>query len=441
VAGLPALRIVSWNVQWGSPGGWTARLEFLRSLGADVVCLQEVHGNVEEHLEPLAMWARTTAPHVPPEWARRNRLVVAVAGTAEVKPLGEEVLDMADFPEVPDWLAARFACRAIAADIGWRGTRLRVGSFHATPAASRGVGERKPWFHTRIGQWAATWDGPWVFALDANTPGDDHPDLGRVSWCWPAVGDGPGEDRLLGVLAPHAGTDALRRVYQRDGFPAGHRPGSAWQASKHLASGPVRYDHVLVSPSVEVLSCDYVWPPDELSDHAAVVVDVALADKADGPSLPGRSWQRGTPHTEHPAAPSPAPALKEVTPRVLAADDPAWQAHSGGAGHDRPGWQPTDVEAARHVIAGLNPVARRALEILAAEPGRQISNDELAERSLAASTRGLASSLRTLRAPDLDRRLPLRWWRHAGRTLYAVHPDDAAVFAAALEGRDPDTEP
>ena len=181
--------------------------------------------------------------------------------------------------------------RHLAVDVLTPGSGLvRMMSAHATPGSSRGPGEqdvgaRKRWFHTHMARAVATWDGPFLFAVDANSPAAESLDWSGNRW-WMASQDwgGAGEDLLLGPegVRLHVGRDLWRDWLSS---PAGADdlakvPAEGPLARSHLTGGNwYRYDHLYGSPSVKVVHMEYRYDA-EVSDHAlvAAILEVAPPD-------------------------------------------------------------------------------------------------------------------------------------------------------------------
>ncbi len=158
------------------------------------------------------------------------------------------------------------------------GSPFLVLSLHATPGTDRDLGRHKSWFHAGVSRWLAAQTSPWLAGIDANTPRIDHADAALVEFHVPRTMEGPGEDELLGMSAPHRGRD-LFRVFLRDNpgrleHLRRHSPTGPLAVSHRLGSVGVRYDHVLATEEFSPLNVEYV-PAFDASDHAAVVADIS----------------------------------------------------------------------------------------------------------------------------------------------------------------------
>jgi hypothetical protein len=194
------LRIASLNLDWKSTREHRKRQhKVLRSGDFNLVLLQEARA---EDIQALIAsgdfdWSR----HSLGATARPGVLGVAVLGRGVV-PRELHQLTQADFMagnhELYDDLARWFHERHLAVDVDLAdGRTLRVLSAHATPGTSRGpgqpkrgVGTLKPWFHTRLADWIATWEPPFVFAIDANTPKSESLETNETEFHQPASNHG-----------------------------------------------------------------------------------------------------------------------------------------------------------------------------------------------------------------------------------------------------------
>ncbi|MFC4913906.1 DUF6416 domain-containing protein [Actinomadura gamaensis] len=123
-------------------------------------------------------------------------------------------------------------------------------------------------------------------------------------------------------------------------------------------------------------------------------------------------------------------------------DDPMWDDHSGGSGHDGPEWEPGDEDLARIYWEKLGDTpARDILLYLIRRPGQLVHRDELG-RELRLDPTGrkrlasvVASRLRPTGAANAatGRSFPFRWWKKQDGTRYAVKHQTAEVFEAALK--------
>jgi hypothetical protein len=285
------LRFASLNLWcFGTPEHRRAQERVLRGDTFELVAVQEAtRAKVARIAETGGFdWLRCSLP----ESVRDARLGVAVLGRGLPEPVGVDQLPAEAFvnDEVYPNLARWFHERHLAVDVPVGDDRiLRVGSFHATPGTSSGPGSpklgvgaaRKPWFHTILAEWVATWAGPYVFAIDANTPAVDSLDWEAGRFHVPAVNGGPGEDRLLGPpgVAAHEARD-LWRVWL--GQPAGRDDlaavpeGGPLARSHHTGNRWYRYDHIWASADVTPEQMAYRYDA-KVSDHALVTARLRIA--------------------------------------------------------------------------------------------------------------------------------------------------------------------
>jgi hypothetical protein len=235
-------------------------------------------------------WWRCSAEPVSPP----RTLAVAVVGSSRVTPGAQVQLSVDDFLQdhdgVPMYreLAHWYQERHLAVDLDIAvGTAIRVGAFHATPATSRGPGRlgvrgRKPWFHTRIADWVATWRSPYVFGIDANTPKHDALSWEETEFFWPSGRAGtPGEDFLVGPpgTVRHRARDLWREWLMSPAAVndlAQVPPGGPLARSHRLRSGGwFRYDQIWATDDVHVLGMRYDYDT-SCSDHALVTATVSV---------------------------------------------------------------------------------------------------------------------------------------------------------------------
>lgn len=126
-------------------------------------------------------------------------------------------------------------------------------------------------------------------------------------------------------------------------------------------------------------------------------------------------------------------------------DDPLWDDHDGGSGHDDPDWRPGDEDRALAYWEALDDKGRDVLRYLIRHRARPIHHGELvAELRLdpggtKRSANVMAGSLTRMGAANkaAGRRYPFRWW--AGRrwgdghgTRYGMKEGTAKIFDNAL---------
>jgi endonuclease/exonuclease/phosphatase family metal-dependent hydrolase len=251
------VRVVDWNLNGAT--GIERKLALLADLDWDVLLLQEVTASTWEALLSLGeagVWSR---PHLP-ELFRPPRYHSAV-----VVRNGWGLTDSGPVPDVPS------PERTITSVIARGAARIVVASLALPPGVAWGdAGKGRQ--ADRIASWLAARELPTIVGIDANTPRWDRPQLEDCVW-W-----NPQEPLLLGVDRRHDLRDAYRAVLdadpQRRAAIFTERPDGPLAVTHVRGRGAnrveCRYDHVLVSPEVEVLALDHVWD-DALeagSDHA-----------------------------------------------------------------------------------------------------------------------------------------------------------------------------
>jgi hypothetical protein len=279
---------VSWNVNWrATPAERRRQLEHITRWQPDLLLLQEVNARTLAAFETSFDWAVFALGPNPNDRHWRMRYGTAVLGRGHVELRNAHSVAPTWFalPEDASWKANRFTRRATCAEVRVANmAEFVVMSLHASPAAGA-IAEHKPWFHARIGAWLAEVDAPWLFGIDANTPGIDHPDQDRNEWCWPRTDAHPGEDELLGSLATHRGRDLLRDWLGRNSEEleriVAMRPRGPLAVSYRLRSGPVRYDHLWATEEFGVEEIRYDQESFDASDHAAIVADLAFAHRGE----------------------------------------------------------------------------------------------------------------------------------------------------------------
>jgi hypothetical protein len=277
---------------FGGPRRRAQQEEALAAASLDVVCLLEVNPkDIERFAEAsgFSWWRCSLGADV-----SGRPLAVAIAGSSRVTPRAAVQLSIDDFLQVHDGppiypeLARWYHERHLAVDIGLDGgAEIRVGAFHATPATSLGpghlgVGGRKPWFHTRIADWVATWRSPYLFGIDANTPRVDALAWAETEFFWPSGRAGtPGEAFLVGppdtvrhragdlwrewLINPAAVSD-LALVPPGGPLARSHRlPGGRW----------CRYDQMWATDDFQVVGMRYDYDI-SCSDHALVAATVSI---------------------------------------------------------------------------------------------------------------------------------------------------------------------
>jgi hypothetical protein len=289
----PPLRFGLLNLWcFGGPRRRAQQEAVLADAGLDVVCLLEVDPkDIERFAEAsgFSWWQCSLGADV-----SGRPLAVAIAGSSRVTPRAAVQLSIDDFLQVHDGppiyleLARWYHERHLAVDIDLGvGTEIRVGAFHATPATSRGpgrlgVGGRKPWFHTRIADWVATWPAPYLFAIDANTPRLDVLAWDETEFYWPSGRAGtPGEAFLVGPpdTVRHRARDLWREWLESPAAASDLAlvpPGGPLARSHRLRGGRwCRYDQMWATDALRVLNMSYEYDT-SCSDHALVTATVSI---------------------------------------------------------------------------------------------------------------------------------------------------------------------
>jgi exonuclease III len=252
------MRLITWNVA-GKVGRQPEQADALLGIGADVVALQEV----TVRTEPLWREALTAGGYrflehalarLPPKPTKR-RLAVLTAARSVLTPLTG--------PEVP-W-PERVLCCAVDG--------VEVINVHSPIAPSPELAKIRT--HEALAAYVrALTPAPRVLCGDLNTPRRELADGTLLTFAHDSNGRlrperGERWDRAERALVRDLGwTDAFRAVH---GY--GTRDAS-WTFSGDR--GGWRLDHVLVD-GLRVVACAYAheWRRAGLSDHSALVVDVA----------------------------------------------------------------------------------------------------------------------------------------------------------------------
>jgi endonuclease/exonuclease/phosphatase family metal-dependent hydrolase len=288
----PVVTVLTWNVA-GRLTRLDEQADRVVEHGPDVVCLQEVIPNA------LARWSRrleeagyaVAASTVAPDAPRVRRLGVLVAGRHPLAAVG--------WPAAVPWPE-----RLLAADVrppGWP-RPLRVVCLHAP--LSQSVDQAKVrTFEAVHASLAALPDGvPAILCGDLNTPQYEARDgtvqtfaQTRAGRLRPSRGERHDAAERMILGGPPGWRDAFRALH---GYEARDR---SWKTARHPG---YRLDHVLVSPGLTAVACDYDHSlrEDGLSDHSgmlATVVPASCGSADDGappslacpddPQLPTRS--------------------------------------------------------------------------------------------------------------------------------------------------------
>lgn len=116
-------------------------------------------------------------------------------------------------------------------------------------------------------------------------------------------------------------------------------------------------------------------------------------------------------------------------------DNPRWQQHTGGSGHEGAEWDPNDdLIRAQAFYSSVKGRARVILDLLIDHPGRPLSVTDIRAMTgeFFADSSAVAGSLAALSQPRQasERRYPFYWWR-GQPTQYAMKPGVAELFRRA----------
>jgi exonuclease III len=255
-----------WLLTWNVYGRVRLRPEQAAAVlaaEADVVALQEVTPTTvtgwTQDLKDAGYSVLTTAAGPRPEGRRRLGLIVASRTPLAATP-------PFDVPWPERVLAARTA-------------GLRVYNLHSP--VSESPGRVKVRTHEALHALLAKGRGPRVLCGDLNTPRRETPKGEVMTFARTSSGKlrpdrGARHDRaelaLIRGLEPHGWRDAFRSLH---GYAARDR---SWTWPN---GGGYRLDHVIVSRGIEVRRCEYlhVWREQGLSDHSALLAELAIADR------------------------------------------------------------------------------------------------------------------------------------------------------------------
>jgi endonuclease/exonuclease/phosphatase family metal-dependent hydrolase len=250
------MRIVSWNVA-GRRAKLPDQAAAVLGVGPDVVCLQEVTPNSLPEWRAQLAGAGFDAGVCPLDDAtppKPRRLGVLTAARTP--------LDRIDLPELP-WFE-----RAVAVDLGGA-TLLNVHSpISPSPHLAKVI------THETLYAWVRD-RAPAIVVGDLNTPRRDLEDGTVLTFAHTSRGTVRAERGERWVAAERALVQTLKLEHGwRDAFEGGFE--RTWQYPRF--QGGYRLDHCLVK-DVEVTARAYAhdWRLDGLSDHSAVVVDLAWA--------------------------------------------------------------------------------------------------------------------------------------------------------------------
>jgi exonuclease III len=251
------VQLLSWNVQ-GKLGRMPEQAARVASLAPDLVCLQEVTAKsapLWEHAFSELGLAHVFNPGPGPG----RRLSVMIAARA---PFAGESVPGVPWPE-----------RAITARFE---SGFELVGMHSPVSQTREY-VKVPTHEAVFAHLSAPASHPRALCGDLNTPRREHAD-GTV---WTFARDRYGrlreergerwdaaETALVRGLEPFGFRDAFRELH---GFDS-REPTWEWPRW----GGGWRLDHLIVSPEVEVASCEYAhdWRREGLSDHSALIAEL-----------------------------------------------------------------------------------------------------------------------------------------------------------------------
>lgn len=264
---MPAGRLLSWNVAGRVAANQERQIEALAAQPFDVLCLQEVTPTTR------ARWEQALADlglHVAiSEWAAEprgsRRLAVLIASRSPVA-----ALPALDLP----WPERHLAVRTLIHE-----EHVEVHTLHA-PLSSKEdlvkVRTLEALFDALMSPDGATVP-PRILAGDLNTPRYESREGEITTFARTTRGNirpqlGERHDRAELLLI-----DELTRHGWRDAFRALHGYGRRDRSWVPVRGPGYRLDHIMVSPGLEPLACDYVhgWRETRMSDHSAMWADVA----------------------------------------------------------------------------------------------------------------------------------------------------------------------
>jgi hypothetical protein len=237
------LRIIDWNLQKRRDVG--KQLDFVDSLGWDILLLQEVYPERVIHLRnhPGVGDLDTALRHRP------DRVTGHLAsGSAIVVREGLGLLTSSPLVNVPS------PERTLTGIVQVDGRHLTVAALAAPPGVS--WDELEAVQVNRYGDLWASRTLPLIVRIDRNTPRVDHPDLDGCDWFWEAkrklYGPDPKHD-LRDALRVYLGDNEDKMACIRSNRPEGPLATSFLRGHKT----PARYDAIYASSEFEVLKVEY----------------------------------------------------------------------------------------------------------------------------------------------------------------------------------------
>jgi endonuclease/exonuclease/phosphatase family metal-dependent hydrolase len=257
--------VLSWNVA-GRVVLQEEQVEAVLGHGADVVCLQEVTPRTAPRwVEALAARGyQVELSSWPAEPRGLRRLAVLTAGRGGVRPLPGPVLP---WPE-----------RHLACEVALDGARVEVRNLHA-PLSQKAEQVKVRTLEAVFEAVTVDEGVPRLIAGDLNTPryesrGGEVLTFARTrsGRLRPAYGERHdlAELALVAELPARGWRDAFRALHGYE------RRDRSWMST---AGYGYRLDHVIASPELEPVACEYVheWRTRGLSDHSAIWAEIRPA--------------------------------------------------------------------------------------------------------------------------------------------------------------------
>lgn len=260
--------LLSWNVAGRVRERQEAQLAALAHQDFDVLCLQEITPTTGARwLEALtARGLHVALSEWPPApRAPTRRLATLIASRSP--------LDVRGRLGIP-WPERHLAARTLLGEIA-----CEVHCLHA-PTSQKGEQVKVRTLEAVAAALAAASDVPRIVAGDFNTPRYESREGEIVTFARTSTGRlrpdyGERHDRAELALI-----EALPRAGWSDAFRALHGYGRRDRSWKGYHAGPgYRLDHIVLSPGLRALACDYLheWRERRLSDHSPMWARIAPA--------------------------------------------------------------------------------------------------------------------------------------------------------------------
>jgi endonuclease/exonuclease/phosphatase family metal-dependent hydrolase len=266
-------RVLTWNVA-GRVKGVAAQIEAVVGAGADIVCLQEVTPTTVEAwtaaLEGAGLSVAASPWTVDPVGSRRLAVLVASRSPVAAVPV-------AGLP----WPERHLGVRTQV-----DGAEVEVHTLHA-PLSGKPDRVKVRTLEALFVALTADADVPRIVCGDFNTPAYESREgdvqtfartrAGRIR---PDYGERHDQAELLLVAE-------LPRLGWKDAFRALHGYGA--RDRSYMFTGRKfgwRLDHIVVSPGLEPVACEYVhgWREEGMSDHSAMWAEVAATASSPSPA-------------------------------------------------------------------------------------------------------------------------------------------------------------